>query len=41
MKSDLNMDILKQELKRQTCEPTELIEVDDESYSRDVNEDPA
>ena len=41
MKSDLNMDILKQELKRQTCEPTELIEVDDESYNRDVNKVPA
>ena len=40
MKSDLTMDILKQKLTGQTCEPTELIKVDDESYNQDVNKDP-
>ena len=41
LQSDLTMDKLKELLANQSCDPTLLIRVDDESYNTDVDVDPA
>ncbi|XP_052784275.1 uncharacterized protein LOC128220063 [Mya arenaria] len=40
MKSELDLNILRQRMSTQNCAPTEIVPVDDESYNNDVEVDP-